>query len=117
MEAIRASGEKGNNIAERSVSGVPGDLGKPQKDPAGDPDHSPGPMPWDSVHVPALPPRGGAANVGNQFFSPGDKQEMKDFPETSFFIITPNGALIRQDGGPNTRPVQVMPSGSFPYPK
>jgi hypothetical protein len=117
MEAIRASGEKGNNIAERSVSGVPGDLGKPQKDPAGDPDHSPGPMPWDSVHVHAHPPRGGAANVGNQFFSPGDKQEMKDFPETSFFIITPNGALIRQDGGPNTRPVQVMPSGSFPYPK
>jgi RHS repeat-associated protein len=121
MSDIRKSGEKGTKIAERSVSGSPGNLREPEKDPDGDPDSSPGPSAGDTVNVHVHPPRRSAGRdefMGMKWSvkAGGDRDTMRQFRgKASFFLVQPDGGLIMNESSKGD--VQVLPPGAFEFPK
>jgi RHS repeat-associated protein len=116
MSDIRASGEKGNRIAERSVSGrVGGEMRGPYKDQGGNRDHSPAPAEGDDYSVHPHPPRGEWQDrVNKRFSSEPDLPTMRQFRGTAFFLIQPDGGFLMKDAG---QEAQVLPPGSFEFPK
>jgi RHS repeat-associated protein len=123
MRAIRLSGEKGNSIRERSVSGSEDDLGEPRTYPP-DPDKSPPPRLGDAIHAHVHPPRSPFRDKYiSKRFSGGigrDLDNMGEFPSTSFFLITPQGAFIQRDVGKYGNVGEertILPPGSFAFPE
>ena len=134
VDSVVKSGEKGYDIRERSVGGTPGNLRDPVADPSGNRHRAPGPRPGDTIHVhfhnQTMEPGASLDHSSQTGFSgrdgPGaDAPLMRSNPGVHYFLITPNGSLIRSDsiqvvpGGPVRLTTEkiVRPAGTYVLPK
>jgi hypothetical protein len=128
MRDTEAAPERGYEIFERSIAGRGDPVVLDERSERTDnPNESPPPGYFDTVHVHSHPPVGQEVidRRNRDFSRSGDKVLMGNRPRaTSYGVINTDGALIRKDsalgpgGKPYTKPsVIIQPPGTYKWPK